>query len=136
MVPRVASVLVVAAVAAAVPAVVVVVPAVAVLYVPKLFPCLNPRKAQDGQEATEAPASETPLADTTNEKDTASKAGETRAARPQKQRGPPEDGIPSKTKVMVANLPYDLTEDKVGYIYLSSVSSPPGVTLTDIHSTL
>lgn len=36
-----------------------------------------------------------------------------RAARPQKQRGPPEDGIPSKTKVMVANLPYDLSEDKV-----------------------
>lgn len=33
--------------------------------------------------------------------------------RPQKQRGPPEDGIPSKTKVMVANLPYDLTEEKV-----------------------
>lgn len=74
-------------------------------------------KAQEGQEATEAPASETPLADTTNDKDTASKAGDARAARPQKQRGPPEDGIPSKTKVMVANLPYDLTEDKVGYIY-------------------
>jgi len=32
---------------------------------------------------------------------------------PRKQRGPPEDGIPSKTKVMVANLPYDLREDKV-----------------------
>lgn len=30
-----------------------------------------------------------------------------------KQRGPPEDGIPSKNKVMVANLPYDLGEDKV-----------------------
>ncbi|CAI7591387.1 unnamed protein product [Penicillium discolor] len=75
------------------------------------------RAAQDGQEATEAPVSETPLADTTNEKDTASKAGETRAARPQKQRGPPEDGIPSKTKVMVANLPYDLTEDKLKEIF-------------------
>ena len=25
----------------------------------------------------------------------------------------PEDGVPSKTKVMVANLPYDLKEDKV-----------------------
>jgi len=32
---------------------------------------------------------------------------------PPKQRGPPEDGIPSKTKVMVANLPYDLREDKL-----------------------
>lgn len=36
-----------------------------------------------------------------------------RGPRVQKQRGPPEDGIPSKTKVMVANLPYDLSEDKV-----------------------
>ncbi|CAG8026478.1 unnamed protein product [Penicillium nalgiovense] len=78
---------------------------------------LTLQKAQDGQEATEAPVSETPLADTTNEKDTTSKAGEARAARPQKQRGPPEDGIPSKTKVMVANLPYDLTEDKLKEIF-------------------
>ncbi|EKV12899.1 Single-stranded TG1-3 DNA-binding protein [Penicillium digitatum] len=75
------------------------------------------RAAQDGQEATEAPVSETPLADTTNEKDIAPKAGEARPARPQKQRGPPEDGIPSKTKVMVANLPYDLTEDKLKEIF-------------------
>ncbi|KAJ5360599.1 Nucleotide-binding alpha-beta plait [Penicillium concentricum] len=75
-------------------------------------------KAQDGQEATtEAVVGETPLAETTNDKDTASKTSETRAARPQKQRGPPEDGIPSKTKVMVANLPYDLTEDKLKEIF-------------------
>ena len=33
--------------------------------------------------------------------------------RERKQRGPPEDGVPSKTKVMVANLPYDLKEEKV-----------------------
>lgn len=33
--------------------------------------------------------------------------------RQQRQRGPPEDGVASKTKVMVANLPYDLTEEKV-----------------------
>lgn len=39
--------------------------------------------------------------------------GKSRGPRVQKQRGPPEDGIPSKTKVMVANLPYDLSEDKV-----------------------
>ncbi|KAM5472419.1 hypothetical protein MauCBS54593_003010 [Microsporum audouinii] len=31
--------------------------------------------------------------------------------RPRGRRGPPEDGVPSKTKVMVANLPYDLTEE-------------------------
>lgn len=35
------------------------------------------------------------------------------AQRPRKQRGPPEDGVPSKTKIMVANLPYDLREEKV-----------------------
>jgi hypothetical protein len=36
-------------------------------------------------------------------------------ARPaqKRERGPPADGIPSKNKVMVANLPYDLTEEKV-----------------------
>lgn len=33
--------------------------------------------------------------------------------RPRRRRGPPEDGVPSKTKVMVANLPYELSEDKV-----------------------
>lgn len=76
-------------------------------------------KAQEGQESTEANAAEqAPLAEATNENDAAGTEGakKARAARPQKQRGPPEDGIPSKTKVMVANLPYDLTEDKVcGY---------------------
>lgn len=79
---------------------------------------LTLEKAQEGQEPTEAPATETPLAETTNDKDAGSEADKARAARPQKQRGPPEDGIPSKTKVMVANLPYDLTEDKVGYFLL------------------
>lgn len=46
--------------------------------------------------------------------------GETAASGPtneRKQRGPPEDGIPSKTKVMVANLPYDLREEKLMEIF-------------------
>lgn len=52
------------------------------------------------------------MTEATNEND--AEAGKDKSrARPQKQRGPPEDGIPSKTKVMVANLPYDLSEDKV-----------------------
>jgi RNA recognition motif-containing protein len=40
--------------------------------------------------------------------------GETqpKAPRERRERGPPADGIPSKNKVMVANLPYDLTEEK------------------------
>lgn len=55
-----------------------------------------------------------PLQDKTNKaNETAAAADKNRAPRPPKQRGPPEDGIPSTTKVMVANLPYDLTEEKV-----------------------
>jgi RNA recognition motif-containing protein len=57
-----------------------------------------------------------PLTDITNQNGTddstkASKAQ--RAQRERRERGPPADGIPSKTKVMVANLPYDLTEEKL-----------------------
>jgi RNA recognition motif-containing protein len=55
-----------------------------------------------------------PLADITNkansDKDSKKDAG---AQRVRRERGPPADGIPSKTKVMVANLPYDLTEEKL-----------------------
>lgn len=64
------------------------------------------------------------MAETTNEALTTEKGGDgitvdpakdgkPRLPRERKQRGPPEDGVPSKTKVMVANLPYDLSEDKV-----------------------
>jgi len=45
-----------------------------------------------------------------------------RAPRQPKQRGPPEDGIPSTTKVMVANLPYDLSEEKVREICFEHLS--------------
>lgn len=30
-----------------------------------------------------------------------------------RKKGPPENGVPSKTKVMVANLPYELSEEQV-----------------------
>ncbi|WPH02765.1 RNA-binding domain-containing protein [Acrodontium crateriforme] len=43
--------------------------------------------------------------------------GEKGARAPRKQRGPPEDGVPSKTKIMVANLPYDLGEEKLLEIF-------------------
>lgn len=58
-----------------------------------------------------------------------SKTGKTDALRPRKQRGPPEDGVPSKTKVMVANLPYDLREEKVRALLLicCPLSSPANV---------
>jgi RNA recognition motif-containing protein len=36
---------------------------------------------------------------------------EKRVPEQKRERGPPADGVPSKTKVMVANLPFDLSED-------------------------
>jgi RNA recognition motif-containing protein len=55
------------------------------------------------------------LTDITNKNttDQADKKKSTQAQRERRERGPPADGIPSKTKVMVANLPYDLTEEKL-----------------------
>jgi hypothetical protein len=67
---------------------------------------------------TNVPGQVIPLTETTNATLTTDKgadaaAKKTHPPRERKQRGPPEDGVPSKTKVMVANLPYDLKEDKV-----------------------
>lgn len=90
------------------------------------------RKGETNGETTESatdgptnvPAAVNPLTQTTNEALTGQegeegtitidgKQGKPRAPRePRKQRGPPEDGVPSKTKIMVANLPYDLREEK------------------------
>lgn len=66
------------------------------------------------QDAVVEPTEVLPLTDKTNEvNQQPTTAGKPREPRQPKQRGPPEDGIPSTTKVMVANLPYDLTEEKV-----------------------
>lgn len=65
-----------------------------------------------------------PLTDTTNNNNTegqpAANGAESKSRTPRqpRQRGPPEDGIPSKNKVMVANLPYDLSEEKVNFGHL------------------
>ncbi|KAL4870586.1 hypothetical protein BDV12DRAFT_165854 [Aspergillus spectabilis] len=76
------------------------------------------------EQPTTASGETEPLTEVTNQNDTVPEttesgkpAGKPRAPRPQKQRGPPEDGIPSKTKVMVANLPYDLSEEKLKEIF-------------------
>jgi len=78
--------------------------------------------AETGEGITEP----LPLTDITNEanKETPLATGETKEAKPRptrqpKQRGPPEDGIPSTTKVMVANLPYDLSEEKLKELFTS-----------------
>ncbi|KAL4874736.1 hypothetical protein BJY04DRAFT_203253 [Aspergillus karnatakaensis] len=76
------------------------------------------------EQPTTASGETEPLGEVTNQNETVpatteagKAAGKPRAPRPQKQRGPPEDGIPSKTKVMVANLPYDLSEEKLKEIF-------------------
>ncbi|KAK2734444.1 hypothetical protein FQN57_001679 [Myotisia sp. PD_48] len=61
--------------------------------------------------ADEAAAEGAPLTDVTNTENAQTEEGAKDARRPRGRRGPPEDGIASKTKVMVANLPYDLTEE-------------------------
>lgn len=71
-----------------------------------------------GDEAAEGEATQAePLKDITNtaseENKDDKKKNQSRPQRERRERGPPADGIPSKTKVMVANLPYDLTEEKV-----------------------
>jgi RNA recognition motif-containing protein len=54
----------------------------------------------------------------TGERDKDAKSAKSQARpRERRERGPPADGIPSKTKVMVANLPYDLTEDKLKELF-------------------
>ncbi|KAF2751314.1 RNA-binding domain-containing protein [Sporormia fimetaria CBS 119925] len=71
---------------------------------------------------TNVPGQVIPLVETTNSTLTHDKGAEhparkTQPPRERKQRGPPEDGVPSKTKVMVANLPYDLKEDRLLEIF-------------------
>ncbi|KAI9711995.1 MAG: hypothetical protein M1820_001703 [Bogoriella megaspora] len=85
--------------------------------------------ATNGETTTDAPTNVPgqviPLTETTNEALTAENGAEGTTTisngkggvRERKQRGPPEDGVPSKTKVMVANLPYDLQESKLIEIF-------------------
>ncbi|KAF2497531.1 RNA-binding domain-containing protein [Lophium mytilinum] len=92
---------------------------------------------------TNVPGQVIPLTDSTNESLTADKGAETgatataksskpRVPREHKQRGPPEDGVPSKTKVMVANLPYDLKEDKLMEIFKDYEPSSAKIALRPI----
>ncbi|CCE31962.1 related to single-stranded TG1-3 binding protein [Claviceps purpurea 20.1] len=80
--------------------------------------------ADAGNDAATTPADAAgnsevqPLKDITNQPQnktdsTMKTKTQVRPQRERRERGPPADGIPSKTKVMVANLPYDLTEEKL-----------------------
>ncbi|KAI9793688.1 MAG: hypothetical protein M1816_007583 [Peltula sp. TS41687] len=77
-------------------------------------------------EPTNLPAQVIPLTEKTNEAQPAkdggnqgsnNTSGKPGGTGPRRQRGPPEDGIVSKTKVMVANLPYNLHEDKLKELF-------------------
>ncbi|ELQ43404.1 hypothetical protein M0657_007381 [Pyricularia oryzae] len=79
--------------------------------------------ATDAQAAGTTDAEVKPLTDITNknqtDKDEKAKK-EPRAPREpreRRERGPPADGIASKTKVMVANLPYDMTEARLKEVF-------------------
>jgi RNA recognition motif-containing protein len=92
-----------------------------------------------GEGAAEESANGTttePLADNTNAGTSAEKSADgedkSRAPRERKQRGPPEDGVASKTKVMVANLPYDLREDKLMEIFKDYSPSSAKIALRPI----
>ncbi|KAL8758936.1 MAG: hypothetical protein Q9184_003780 [Pyrenodesmia sp. 2 TL-2023] len=96
-------------------------------------------------EATDAPTNVPgqvlPLTDTTNDGGateqpadaaTDSKPRAPRQAREPRQRGPPEDGIPSKNKIMVANLPYDLSEEKLKELFAAYEPSAAKIALRPI----
>lgn len=76
------------------------------------------RQANAGED-TNVPGEVLPLTDNTNDGVPATNGAEEKARAPRqpRQRGPPEDGIPSKNKVMVANLPYDLSEEKLKELF-------------------
>ena len=61
-----------------------------------------------------------------------SQTGKSKALRPRKQRGPPDDGVPSKNKVMVANLPYDLREEKLLELFADYSPSSAKIALRPI----
>ena len=69
----------------------------------------------EGEAPTNVPGQVLPLTNVTNDGEATANGTDTKPRTPRqpRQRGPPEDGIPSKNKVMVANLPYDLSEEKV-----------------------
>jgi hypothetical protein len=80
-------------------------------------------KGEEGAEGA-ATGEVLPLTDTTNlPATTEGKDGKGPARETRRERGPPADGIPSKTKVMVANLPYDLSEEKVRFFPLPRTAS-------------
>ncbi|KAK3487661.1 uncharacterized protein B0T23DRAFT_431310 [Neurospora hispaniola] len=91
-------------------------------------------KKEEGAEGSTSPATEA-LKDITNEthnSDNKASKPHNRSPRERRERGPPADGIPSKTKVMVANLPYDLTEEKLKELFAAYQPSSAKIALRPI----
>lgn len=78
--------------------------------------------------AADAQATAATDADATTE----TSKNQARAPRERRERGPPADGIASKTKVMVANLPYDLTEEKLVELFKAYEPSSAKIALRPI----
>ncbi|KFY44326.1 hypothetical protein V494_01535 [Pseudogymnoascus sp. VKM F-4513 (FW-928)] len=92
-------------------------------------------RAGDRAEGEVAAEEVLPLQDITNQTtDEAAKDDKkaARAPRERRERGPPADGIPSKNKVMVANLPYDLSEEKLKELFAAYEPSSAKIALRPI----
>ncbi|KAI1329718.1 hypothetical protein F5Y16DRAFT_79706 [Xylariaceae sp. FL0255] len=91
--------------------------------------------AEETAEKTDAAPETTevlPLTDITNKVDTDAEKSKKGPARERRERGPPADGIPSKNKVMVANLPYDLTEETLKDLFKAYEPSSAKIALRPI----
>ncbi|KAI1817802.1 hypothetical protein GGS20DRAFT_530865 [Poronia punctata] len=74
-----------------------------------------------------------PLTDVTNNKvDTDASDKNKKGPAQRRERGPPADGIPSKNKVMVANLPYDLSEETLKELFQAYEPSSAKIALRPI----
>lgn len=96
------------------------------------------RGGRTGREGDDKKKGEADAADADAEAaadaDATTEAGkkDARVPRERRERGPPADGIPSKTKVMVANLPYDLTEEKLIELFKAYEPSSAKIALRPI----
>lgn len=86
----------------------------------------------EGETGDATAAAAQPLKDITNENAEKGDKSKERAPRERRERGPPADGIPSKNKVMVANLPYDLSEEKLKELFEAYQPSSAKIALRPI----
>ncbi|CAK7266509.1 hypothetical protein SEPCBS119000_002064 [Sporothrix epigloea] len=88
----------------------------------------------EGEVAAAEVAPAEVIQDVTNKPAVTEEASGKKARQPRerRERGPPTDGVPSKTKVMVANLPYDLKEDALKDLFAAYEPSAAKIALRPI----